>query len=159
MDISQKSYQRSIYSGHKKLREVGERRLSLILSCYLRFEQLLIVVMDPLVLTLVVSLFWKGRNFKSCRSHFNSALRSPDGIQYFQELTLYLPQLQNLISSLVLHKQFHPVNYPYSEDIRAFLPSVLHLKREQVELEIEKLIRAYDPCFSCSTHFLEVKWK
>jgi sulfhydrogenase subunit alpha len=24
--------------------------------------------------------------------------------------------------------------------------------------EIEKLIRAYDPCFSCSTHFLEVKW-
>ena len=26
-------------------------------------------------------------------------------------------------------------------------------------LEIEKLIRSYDPCFSCSTHFLQVKWK
>lgn len=24
--------------------------------------------------------------------------------------------------------------------------------------DVEKLIRAYDPCFSCSTHFLRVKW-
>lgn len=30
--------------------------------------------------------------------------------------------------------------------------------KEGLVLEIEKLIRAYDPCFSCSTHFLEVKW-
>ena len=44
------------------------------------------------------------------------------------------------------------------EDIRAYLPSILHLEREQVELEIEKLIRSYDPCFSCSTHFLDVAW-
>jgi len=45
------------------------------------------------------------------------------------------------------------------EDIRAYLPSIMDLKREQVELEIEKLIRSYDPCFSCSTHFLEVDWE
>jgi len=45
------------------------------------------------------------------------------------------------------------------EDIRAFLPQVLHLKKEKVELEIEKLIRSYDPCFSCSTHFLKVDWE
>lgn len=30
--------------------------------------------------------------------------------------------------------------------------------QEQIISEIEKLIRAYDPCFSCSTHFLRVKW-
>ena len=27
------------------------------------------------------------------------------------------------------------------------------------DIEIEKLIRSYDPCFSCSTHFLKVDWK
>ncbi|MCM2325981.1 MAG: nickel-dependent hydrogenase large subunit, partial [Candidatus Woesearchaeota archaeon] len=43
--------------------------------------------------------------------------------------------------------------------IRKFLPDVIHLKDEtKINLEIEKLIRSYDPCFSCSTHFLTVKW-
>ena len=32
-------------------------------------------------------------------------------------------------------------------------------KGKKSNLEIEKLVRAYDPCFSCSSHFLEVKWK
>ncbi len=31
--------------------------------------------------------------------------------------------------------------------------------KEEIVRQIEKLIRAYDPCFSCSTHFLEVKWE
>ena len=30
--------------------------------------------------------------------------------------------------------------------------------KEKIELEIEKLIRAYDPCMSCASHFLKVKW-
>lgn len=30
--------------------------------------------------------------------------------------------------------------------------------RQQIIDDVEKLIRAYDPCFSCSTHFLRVKW-
>ncbi|MFH1063759.1 MAG: Ni/Fe hydrogenase subunit alpha [Candidatus Woesearchaeota archaeon] len=45
------------------------------------------------------------------------------------------------------------------EDIRDFLPSVLKLGEKQIVMEIEKLIRSYDPCFSCSAHFLEVKWE
>ncbi len=31
--------------------------------------------------------------------------------------------------------------------------------KEGMPLEIEKLIRAYDPCMSCATHFLKVNWK
>ena len=31
-------------------------------------------------------------------------------------------------------------------------------KKEEMVFEIEKLIRSYDPCFSCATHFLKVKW-
>ena len=29
----------------------------------------------------------------------------------------------------------------------------------KLEHEIEKLIRAYDPCMSCASHFLKVNWK
>ncbi|MCF7862181.1 Ni/Fe hydrogenase subunit alpha [Candidatus Woesearchaeota archaeon] len=32
-------------------------------------------------------------------------------------------------------------------------------KKEKIVLEVEKLIRSYDPCFSCATHFLTVNWK
>jgi coenzyme F420-reducing hydrogenase alpha subunit len=30
--------------------------------------------------------------------------------------------------------------------------------KEKIAEEIEKLIRAYDPCMSCATHFLKVEW-
>jgi coenzyme F420-reducing hydrogenase alpha subunit len=33
------------------------------------------------------------------------------------------------------------------------------VKKDEIPLEIEKLVRAYDPCMSCATHFLKVKWK
>jgi len=45
------------------------------------------------------------------------------------------------------------------EDIRAYLPSLLKLGEKNIVFEIEKLIRSYDPCFSCSSHFLKVKWE
>lgn len=33
------------------------------------------------------------------------------------------------------------------------------MDKELVRFEIEKLIRAYDPCMSCATHFLKINWK
>ncbi len=45
------------------------------------------------------------------------------------------------------------------KDIEAFLPGIIGKKSEHdIEHELEKLIRAYDPCISCATHFLKVKW-
>lgn len=44
------------------------------------------------------------------------------------------------------------------EDVKAFLPLMLNKSKDEVKLELEKLIRAYDPCISCSTHFLQLKW-
>jgi len=32
-------------------------------------------------------------------------------------------------------------------------------KQEDIVQAVEEIIRAYDPCFSCSTHFLKVKWE
>ncbi|MDO8480856.1 MAG: Ni/Fe hydrogenase subunit alpha [Nanoarchaeota archaeon] len=45
------------------------------------------------------------------------------------------------------------------EDIRMFVPQVIKKPKKQIVLDVEKLIRSYDPCFSCSAHFLEVDWK
>ena len=44
-------------------------------------------------------------------------------------------------------------------DLKEFIPTLLDLPQEKANLEIEKLIRSYDPCISCSTHFLKVNWK
>ncbi|NQU97922.1 Ni/Fe hydrogenase subunit alpha [Candidatus Woesearchaeota archaeon] len=47
------------------------------------------------------------------------------------------------------------------DHIRLYVENMLEAKKEQgyITVEIEKLIRAYDPCFSCSAHFLKVNWK
>ncbi|VVB57492.1 Sulfhydrogenase 1 subunit alpha [uncultured archaeon] len=43
-------------------------------------------------------------------------------------------------------------------DIGELVQNSLDLPKEQIEHEIEKLVRAYDPCTSCAAHFLKVKW-
>ncbi|MEM2175294.1 MAG: nickel-dependent hydrogenase large subunit [Candidatus Micrarchaeia archaeon] len=44
-------------------------------------------------------------------------------------------------------------------DIRILVEQILDKDKHEIEHEIEKLIRAYDPCMSCASHFLRVKWK
>ena len=45
------------------------------------------------------------------------------------------------------------------KDIGLLVESLLPKKsKKDIEWEIEKLIRAYDPCMSCAAHFLKVKW-
>jgi len=46
------------------------------------------------------------------------------------------------------------------KDIMQYVNVLLkkNTNKEKIVSEVEKLIRAYDPCFSCSTHFLKVKW-
>jgi sulfhydrogenase subunit alpha len=43
-------------------------------------------------------------------------------------------------------------------DLKSLIQANLSLEQSQLELECEKLIRAYDPCMSCASHFLKVKW-
>ncbi|HDI02585.1 MAG TPA: Ni/Fe hydrogenase subunit alpha [Candidatus Aenigmarchaeota archaeon] len=50
------------------------------------------------------------------------------------------------------------MNVKNMEDaIKQFIPKIINLSNERIRNEIEKLIRAYDPCFSCSAHFLELE--
>ncbi len=41
-------------------------------------------------------------------------------------------------------------------DLRQYLPSILQQGNAAATLQCERLIRSYDPCISCSTHFLKM---
>jgi len=43
-------------------------------------------------------------------------------------------------------------------DLRALAPELLDLPKDKLVLTLEELIRAYDPCITCSTHLLSVKF-
>ncbi len=41
-------------------------------------------------------------------------------------------------------------------DMKAYLPQILDKPEDEIRLHLEMLVRAYDPCISCSTHLLNV---
>ena len=41
-------------------------------------------------------------------------------------------------------------------DLTSLLPAILHESDQRVADQCEKLVRSYDPCISCSTHFLKI---
>ncbi|MGD8624440.1 MAG: Ni/Fe hydrogenase subunit alpha [Anaerolineae bacterium] len=43
-------------------------------------------------------------------------------------------------------------------DMRALVPQILDRPQEEIRLMMEMLVRAYDPCISCSTHLLNVEF-
>jgi coenzyme F420-reducing hydrogenase alpha subunit len=44
-------------------------------------------------------------------------------------------------------------------DMEALLPALLGREEREIELALEMLVRAYDPCISCSTHMLRVRFE
>jgi coenzyme F420-reducing hydrogenase alpha subunit len=43
-------------------------------------------------------------------------------------------------------------------DMRALVPSILDRSPDEIALQLEMLVRAYDPCISCATHLLKVEF-
>ena len=41
-------------------------------------------------------------------------------------------------------------------DMEKLVPEILNKSEKEIELTLEMLVRAYDPCISCSTHYLDV---
>lgn len=59
-------------------------------------------------------------------------------------VNLVIPTAQNLITM--------------REDIRQMVPNFIDQGEEAIRKEAEKIIRAYDPCMSCASHFLKINW-
>jgi coenzyme F420-reducing hydrogenase alpha subunit len=43
-------------------------------------------------------------------------------------------------------------------DMEKLVPEIIDRPPKEIELTMEMLVRAYDPCISCSTHYLDVKF-
>jgi coenzyme F420-reducing hydrogenase alpha subunit len=43
------------------------------------------------------------------------------------------------------------------KDMQALVPTMIDKSEDEIKLGCEMMIRAYDPCISCSTHFLNIK--
>ena len=43
-------------------------------------------------------------------------------------------------------------------DMKAIVPQLLDLPEDEISLTLQILVRAYDPCISCATHLLDVKF-
>lgn len=44
-------------------------------------------------------------------------------------------------------------------DFEKLLPEIIHKPQDEIRQAMEMLVRAYDPCISCSAHLLEVEFK
>jgi sulfhydrogenase subunit alpha len=52
-----------------------------------------------------------------------------------------------------------PTNQNHSNislDMKALVPQIVNKQQKEIELALEMLVRAYDPCISCSTHVVKV---
>ena len=45
------------------------------------------------------------------------------------------------------------------KDFEALVPKIINKPQAEIQHLMEMLVRAYDPCISCSTHYLTVKFK
>ncbi|MBI5491596.1 MAG: Ni/Fe hydrogenase subunit alpha [Deltaproteobacteria bacterium] len=63
-----------------------------------------------------------------------------DGV--IEEANCIIPTAQNLRS--------------IEADLRAYVPTILDRHKSEISRSVETLVRAYDPCISCSTHIMDV---
>lgn len=70
---------------------------------------------------------------------------------------------------MVNDNQITAVDYPLDDralkksvisgtDSKALVPTILDRTEDKVRQALEMLVRAYDPCISCSTHLLQVSF-
>ncbi|MCA9251178.1 MAG: nickel-dependent hydrogenase large subunit, partial [Phycisphaerales bacterium] len=78
---------------------------------------------------------------------------APRGILYHR----YEVDAAGLIKNAVITPPTAQNQPQIEDDLRHFFPSVMEKPEEEATLRCEQLIRNYDPCISCSTHFLKLK--
>lgn len=63
--------------------------------------------------------------------------------------------IQNANCIIPTNQNINNIEY----DLLKFLPEIINESKDNIRLKLEMLVRAYDPCISCSTHYLNVEFK
>jgi len=91
-----------------------------------------------------------GRDIKTY-----SIIEAPRGLLYYnfhisKEGTIKDAEIITPTAQNAAHIEYH---------IKKIVEENIDVGKEQLVNIIEMLIRSYDPCFSCASHFLKVRWK
>ena len=78
---------------------------------------------------------------------------APRGILYH----CYEVDDQGLVKEAVIVPPTAQNQPQIEQDLSDYLPKIIQLPQEEMTLKCEQLIRNYDPCISCATHFLRLK--
>ncbi|MBU2633681.1 MAG: Ni/Fe hydrogenase subunit alpha [Nanoarchaeota archaeon] len=109
------------------------------------------------VIDLLKKLDFKDEKIKEVKirdGHGVAAVEAPRGVLFHEyKISKGIISYANIITPTVQNLR------RLEEDIKIYVEKMLDKSKEEIVLNIEKLIRAYDPCFSCSSHFLEVTWE
>lgn len=77
---------------------------------------------------------------------------APRGLLYHR----YTLDDQGLISSAKIVPPTSQNQKTIEDDLREFVPTVMHLSDDELTWQCEQAVRNYDPCISCATHFLKL---
>jgi coenzyme F420-reducing hydrogenase alpha subunit len=97
------------------------------------------------------------KTYKIGKSEGIGVIEAPRGTLYYHLKIDENGKIEN--ADLVIPTSQNQINM--DKDIGKLVQKKLdqNMDQEKIRFEIERLIRAYDPCMSCATHFLKVKWK
>jgi len=84
-----------------------------------------------------------------CKSGFGAAItEAPRGSLYHS----YSLDINGIVKSADIVPPTAHNTYNVEKDLYQFIPQIDHLPIDEIKLKCEMLIRAYDPCISCSSH-------
>jgi sulfhydrogenase subunit alpha len=94
-------------------------------------------------------------DYQVCAGECIAATEAPRGVLYHR----YRVSAEGLIEEAKIVPPTSQNQPRIEADIHSLLPSIIHKDDKQIAHECERIIRCYDPCISCATHFLKLSLK
>lgn len=91
--------------------------------------------------------------FEACAGQGEAITEAPRGMLYHR----YATSADGLIQDAVIIPPTSQNQRGMELDMAHLAPSLLQMSDEEASLAAERVIRNYDPCISCATHFLKFK--
>ncbi len=105
-------------------------------------------IVDSYVRPQAAAVAWEPRP-----GHAGWATEAPRGLLFHH----YELDDEGLVASAQIVPPTSQNQAAIEADLTDFAPSVLALPHAEATLRLEQLIRSYDPCISCATHFLDLR--
>jgi coenzyme F420-reducing hydrogenase alpha subunit len=93
-------------------------------------------------------------SYKVCAGNGAAAVEAPRGILFHR----YEFDDKGLCVAANISIPTNQNHGNIQKDFEALVPQIIDLDQDVIRQQMEMLVRAYDPCISCSTHYLDVEF-